>query len=796
MKSSATNRFPLLRRFSITSVAAMLVTAAILIFLYRQDQFAEHEEISAQNNEKTAAYLVHALDDRINALVVASNGFNAQALQPNPEIGLFADALEKVNAHDIILKLKIYNLSGTTIFSTVRDEIGGTSQHPEILAKALSGEVAHHMEFRDTFLGTTGERHDIHISSVYLPLVHAGKHIGVFEIYADVSPFYKHISANTVRIPLLVFSVFAALYAALFFFLRRTDRAIAEWQSIIVDSEERFRKITGAAQDAIIMMGADQRISFWNAAAERIFGYTAAEATGQELHTLIAPVPARASFAQSFSHFQETGEGAIIGKVRELTAQRKGGEEFPVELSVSATQFGGQWHAIGIVRDVSERKRNEDALSTMTGKLRDSKKLLDSIVEHIPVMVFVKRASDLCFEMFNLAGEKLLGYSRSDLLGKGNYDFWPKDQGDWFTAADRKVLASHEVTEILEEPIKTASGETRYLHTWKVALRDESGEPAHLLGISIDITERKQAEESLRQLSLAVEQSPNSIIITDLDANIEYANAAFVKTTGYSLPEVIGKNPRLLHSGKTPRATYDDLWAHLTRGEMWKGEFINRRKDGSEYIESVLFSPVRQPDGRVTNYLAIKEDITEFKQAQEALRLSREHLHRLLNSMAEGAYGVDTNGNCTFANQAFLKILGYQNENEVLGEHTHELIHHSHADGSPYPERECKVYFAYRLNQVSNVSDEVFWRKDGVAIPVEYWSHPIETDGVVTGAIVTFVVITERKLAQAMLTEQLEELSRWQAATSGREGRILELKHEINELLAQSGNPPRYPSAE
>jgi len=289
------------------------------------------------------------------------------------------------------------------------------------------------------------------------------------------------------------------IFLAVIFRLNSAVNERMQKELALQESEEKFRKITESAQDAIIMMGTDQRISFWNAAATRVFGYTAAEAIGQELHTLIVPTPAHAGFAQAFPHFQETGGGPIIGKVRELTALRKGGEEFTVELSVSATQLSGQWHAIGIVRDITERKRNEDALNSLTGKLRDSKQLLEAIVEHIPIMVFVKRASDLCFEMFNRAGEKLLGYSRSDLLGKGNYDFWPKDQGDWFTAADRKVLASHEVTEIMEEPIKTASGETRYLHTWKVGLRDASGDPAHLLGISIDITERKLAEAQLTE---------------------------------------------------------------------------------------------------------------------------------------------------------------------------------------------------------------------------------------------------------------------------------------------------------
>ncbi len=143
-------------------------------------------------------------------------------------------------------------------------------------------------------------------------------------------------------------------------------------------------------------------------------------------------------------------------------------------------------------------------------------------------------------------------------------------------------------------------------HTGKIEIR----------GVTRDINERKRMEESLRKLSLAVEQSPNSIVITDLDGNIEFVNLAFTKITGYTLNEVIGKNPRILRSGKTPRATYNELWAQLTRGETWKGELINRHKDGTEIVESVLISPVRRADGQVTNYLAIKNDITEIKKTQ------------------------------------------------------------------------------------------------------------------------------------------------------------------------------------
>ena len=147
-----------------------------------------------------------------------------------------------------------------------------------------------------------------------------------------------------------------------------------------------------------------------------------------------------------------------------------------------------------------------------------------------------------------------------------------------------------------------------------------------------DITERKAAEDRVRKLSLAVEQSPASIVITDLDATIEYVNEAFVQVTGYGREEALGQNPRLLHSGKTPPETYQAMWSTLGLGRTWKGEFINRRKDGSEYAESASISPIHQADGRVTHYLAVKEDISERKRDAAELDRHRHHLEELVET--------------------------------------------------------------------------------------------------------------------------------------------------------------------
>jgi diguanylate cyclase (GGDEF)-like protein/PAS domain S-box-containing protein len=123
-------------------------------------------------------------------------------------------------------------------------------------------------------------------------------------------------------------------------------------------------------------------------------------------------------------------------------------------------------------------------------------------------------------------------------------------------------------------------------------------------------------EQALGKLSLAIEQSPESIVITDLQGNIEYINDCFTRNTGYSRAEAIGQNPRILQSGKTSAETFRNLWATLCAGAVWQGELVNRRKDGTEYVEIANIAPIRAADGRITHYVAVKQDITDRKQAE------------------------------------------------------------------------------------------------------------------------------------------------------------------------------------
>jgi len=589
--------------------------------------------------------------------------------------------------------------------------------------------------------------------------------------------------------------------------VERTAKLAAEIEERkrIEQEQARLVAIIEATPDMVATADPDGRVLYYNSAARKLLGLS----DGEDISTIsiekthpewAAKKVLETGIPNAIEHGSWNGETAMLSR---------SGMEIPVsQVVIAHRDAAGKVEFLStIVRDITQRKANEARIA----RLNRIYTLLSGINTTI---VRVREENELFREACRIAVEH--GQFTFAWIGKfdaGSRQVVPAAQAGYDDGyleqinliADEGVPGSCELTTqalIKMEPVACndiASDER--MAVWRTAALSRGyrsvavfpleleGRPCGvfalysaetdtfddeemklLIEMSGDISyaldhlrlevQRKQAEEQLRKLSLAVEQSQNSIVITDLDANIEYVNNGFVNATGYSREEAIGKNPGILHSGKTPRETFDDMWAHLTRGEIWKGEFINRRKDGSEYVESILVSPVRDAAGRITHYLGIKEDITERKHAEAALRDSRESLHRLLNSMYEGVYGVDIDGNCTFVNSAFLQMLGYQDTSQVLGKNMHNLIHHSYADGSPYPASECKMHLACRTQQTIDVSDDVFWRKDGVAIPVEYWAHPIYTDGEVTGAISTFIDITERKqseLALRRLNESLEQ---------------------------------------
>lgn len=191
--------------------------------------------------------------------------------------------------------------------------------------------------------------------------------------------------------------------------------------------------------------------------------------------------------------------------------------------------------------------------------------------------------------------------------------------------------------------------------------------------ISSAIEKNRQILE-LKKFSLAVEQSSNTIAITDIKGNIEYVNSKFTETTGYTKEEALGVNPRILNSGKQPKEYYANMWKTISSGNVWKGEFQNKSKSGKLYWERVAITPIKNAEGVVTNYMAIKEDVTLQKATEEKLRkvtyeatLAKEVLRKVLDNIPIRIFWKDTESRFLGCNQAYLTEMGFDREEDVIG---------------------------------------------------------------------------------------------------------------------------------
>ncbi|MBI5184688.1 MAG: PAS domain S-box protein [Nitrospinae bacterium] len=299
----------------------------------------------------------------------------------------------------------------------------------------------------------------------------------------------------------------------------------------------------------------------------------------------------------------------------------------------------------------------EKRLREAEENLRESEIRFQSIMDNTTAVIYVKDKEGR-YTFVNRRFEKLFHVSNKDIVGKTDHDIFPKDKADAFRANDIKVMKTGVSLEF-EETVPQDDGMHSYISI-KFPLFGPNGAINAVCGISTDITQRKRIEEELRKLSHAVEQCPVSIIITDTMGNIEYANPKFTQVAGYTLEEVMGKNPRFLKSGKTSQEEYKQLWDIITSGGEWRGEFHNRKKNGELFWELACISSIKNANGDITHFIEVKEDITEKKLEEEKERRQREMLRHAdkmvsLGTLAAGvAHEIQNPNNYIILNAPFL----------------------------------------------------------------------------------------------------------------------------------------------
>jgi len=300
--------------------------------------------------------------------------------------------------------------------------------------------------------------------------------------------------------------------------------------------------------------------------------------------------------------------------------------------------------------------------------------------------------------------------------------------------------------------------------------------------LEAEIAVRGEVEEALSKertiLRSLIDNVPNFLYVKDTQAKFVVANSYCALRLGLKTSEeMLGKGDFDLYPQHLAADLYEDDQNVIRSGQpLLNHEEIGVDHQGNATHVLSTKVPIRDKDGRVTGLAGVGIDITAQKRADAQLRDSRELFMLLLDSIPEGIYGIDTQGNCTFCNPSCLRILGYEKAAELLGKNMHAMMHHTRADGTHYPAVECHIYQAFRRGQGTHIDDEVLWCRDRTSFPAEYWSYPMLRDGNVIGTVVTFVDITERKQAELVLRDAREAA---EAANRAKSEFLANMSHEI-----------------
>lgn len=390
----------------------------------------------------------------------------------------------------------------------------------------------------------------------------------------------------------------------------------------------------------------------------------------------------------------------------------------------------------GFITDITDLKKADF-------KLKQSEENYKNIFYNSPYGYLI--ISDGKFIDCNITAQKIIGGNKEQIIKSSPSDLAPEFQpngrnskeyakelddyalsyGDLnFDWVHKRFDGSETLTNITLTKI-TYEDREAILTTWK------------------DITKSREAENQLRKLSMAVEQSPVSIVITDLDGNIEYINPKACETTGYSYEELSGKNPKILKSGETDDKEYSNLWDNITTGKVWKGILHNKRKDGGLYWESSTIAPITDEKGKIINFLAIKEDITHKRQIEQALINSEKRLSQIIENSQTVIWEVDTSGLYTYLSPLSSIVYGYSPEELIGKKYFYDVYPDDLKD--EFKNEGLKIITSGK--NLVNFENPIF-KKDGSLIWVTTNGTPVYENGIIKGYLGADQDITARKLAQ------------------------------------------------
>ena len=439
---------------------------------------------------------------------------------------------------------------------------------------------------------------------------------------------------------------------------------------MFTNPDQSLRELVQLSPLAVLELNLEGKVKRWNDAAERTFGWTEAEVLGRA--NPIIPSHAAPEYQ---ADFRQVLAGSTL-RGREVRGQDKAGRSVEAKLW-SAPIYNPQHEISGvmvILEDISDKKENER-------KLRDSQTSLERAVAQLQQneerMRLALDAAEIGWWDWNLStGEmiwsdiirKLMGFPEGSpasfevFMNSVHPDDRKTIQGAIAAAVDCGLTA--EVRYRIIWPDKS-------LH-WRCTIgrvfHDGAGSATRMLGLGMDLDNNKAADDQLLLQAAALQAAANSIVITDKQGTILWTNSAFSQLTGYSPEEVLGKTPRVLSSGTHESGFYKNMWTEISSGKTWRGEVTNRRKDGSLYREEMTITPVRIGGDEITNYIAIKQDISSRKTAEARLCQAEEKYRRIFEDAPIGIFQVTPEGKPVSINGALARMHGYDSPEQLMTE--------------------------------------------------------------------------------------------------------------------------------
>ena len=439
---------------------------------------------------------------------------------------------------------------------------------------------------------------------------------------------------------------------------KESEIAIREEKNKQIETELKnrnllYQSIIDASPDVITITDLEGKVEFTSPTAKEMFG---AKDTDVFINHSMLEYIDPADHPKAINGIAQMLQGNLLG-AEEYKAVRLDGTIFDCEVNGEFVRYenGHPKKMIFVTRDITSRKQAE-------ASLRESEEKYRSLIESSDAAIMMLDP-DGYYLYLNAIAAQPWGFSSGEMVGMHVGDLFPPDQAAFMMNDIRKVIVEN--AGLAVEGTVDVAGEKMWVRTSIQPVRNEAGIAVAVLMYANDITEAKLTEESNRKLSRAVEQSPVSIVIANLEGNIEYANPYACETTGYSLDELIGKNPRVFKSGETAIEEYDSMWSKISQGREWKGLLHNKRKNGELYWESSTIAPITDGKGNISHYVAIKEDITERKQIEREIR----KLNLAIEQSPVSIVITDLDANILYVSPEFYKTTGYKAA-EVIGQNS------------------------------------------------------------------------------------------------------------------------------